>query len=1024
MADPTEISDSQESDAELTLDKRSQISDSQKSDAELTLDKRSQISDSQKSDAELALDKRSQISNSQESDAGLTLDKRSQIPDSQEPDVELALDSGAASLESYGIQKTPTRDRRTAFFAKKNNSPVNMRLDEVTDSSSRVGTNVACWNKGIGIDGNGIKLLKVVLPTRMSNCITQSRDLLRAPVVDGREISLVSCELGQANRQPRPWNYMLQDTSKPGQPTIRVYGAFFDTSSLPTKAEATIAGEKLCRFLERLPVPLLEAQCKNRKASKAVGLLQVAVFADLFEGKDWVSGVVHRKFNGFNALQLPTSKDVRFQVRIPVFFNERNEVSYTAQDWRWGFDPLRVNLKVDGPTLSGALVGLLPAGSDADDLRKRKLPDDLLDQYVRAADLLRYVQIKLHGAMGSSHDIEKFAEHLVRPFLRKDYETRSTRLSHMGPYGNKRLVTFSFESAARRFVINLCKAARNDIKGAVPYINIYSASKTRIAFVIQTLFDEYYASGDVLYAWRQACDVADRVCASLISSEDIKMSYCVCSDQERQHKTHICQTCFTEEICIDTSLSDQGNLLCRNCIEKSFESDEFGYESSAKMRRQLAQLINHDKSVAIKDRKATKEEIWSHIQQQYKLPDGRWRDLWTDKARDEDTTVERVGRPRPRPLSLSFDGITPFSILDGKVVYHRNPKNVCTTAFYLNTLKSFEFPIVLGYVRQAVAMRDSPDTTDDDYDKLTDKFDHYYVKKRSYEISHKVRRSQVPAKQVQKLLDEMKQPIASQKEANLEFESDQALHPRYNYKGVEEEKWSSETTASIASILAQAEVRYSGSIPTGSDGAPWIWIPSHMPPNWSWDDLFYVFALRCERFRNKNHKTIDNTVTLLLECALQHLRLGSRDEFLGLPMTMLPRHDLNFSIGHLRHKQQMRTGFTTAYPQDLTTDYDESLVNICFETWLSNHTKWDHAETEYEAMIDDMRSIHVHTDHYDAEIDCPHFNFEEIFSSKKNKKDKRPVVGADLEEGSDESDNEIGSEDESDGGSDRDEDED
>jgi hypothetical protein len=52
---------------------------------------------------------------------------------------------------------------------------------------------------------------------------------------------------------------MLRDASKPDEPTIKVYGAFFDTVSLPTKAEAMIVGEKLCRYLRYLLIPLLEA---------------------------------------------------------------------------------------------------------------------------------------------------------------------------------------------------------------------------------------------------------------------------------------------------------------------------------------------------------------------------------------------------------------------------------------------------------------------------------------------------------------------------------------------------------------------------------------------------------------------------------------------------------------------------------------------------------------------------------------------------------------------------------------------
>jgi hypothetical protein len=95
---------------------------------------------------------------------------------------------------------------------------------------------------------------------RISSCVTNSRDTLRARVVDGRDITIVSDVLSTTQfRKPRLWNYMLRDASKPDEPTIKVYGAFFDTVSLPTKAEAMIVGEKLCRYLRYLLIPLLEA---------------------------------------------------------------------------------------------------------------------------------------------------------------------------------------------------------------------------------------------------------------------------------------------------------------------------------------------------------------------------------------------------------------------------------------------------------------------------------------------------------------------------------------------------------------------------------------------------------------------------------------------------------------------------------------------------------------------------------------------------------------------------------------------
>jgi alpha-L-arabinofuranosidase len=82
-------------------------------------------------------------------------------------------------------------------------------------------------------------------------------------------------------------------------------------------------------------------------------------------------------------------------------------------------------------------------------------------------------------------------------------------------------------------------------------------------------------------------------------------------------------------------------------------------------------------------------------------------------------------------------------------------------------------------------------------------------------------------------------------------------------------------------------------------------------------------------------------------------------------------------------------------------NYDEKsqTTSVSELAWLSNHTKWDHKETEYKAGHDRRRCVQIHTyvlhtAHYcNAEYECPHFDFEESFpSKKKNKKGKRPPV--------------------------------
>lgn len=144
-------------------------------------------------------------------------------------------------------------------------------------------------------------------------------------------------------------------------------------------------------------------------------------------------------------------------------------------------------------------------------------------------------------------------------------------------------------------------------------------------------------------------------------------------------------------------------------------------------------------------------------------------------------------------------------------------------------------------------------------------------------------------------------------------------------------------------------------------------------------------------------------MTLLLECIFQHLKFSGKDEFLGLPMTVFEKHPLNFSIGHRHHGNQMRTGFSGLYPHSLE-DYDEELSNICFETHLSNHTKWDHAESEYDDIRKDMASVHLVTAHYSVPNDCPPLDLQAIFA-KRARVTGGYAISDDESEASDESDN-------------------
>jgi hypothetical protein len=87
----------------------------------------------------------------------------------------------------------------------------------------------------------------------MTGRIDYVRDLLRAPVVDGRRLSV------KVYPRERNWRFEVTDHSKPSY-TITVGGQFYRKPFLRDKAEALVVGNKLCRYLERLPLPLETAK--------------------------------------------------------------------------------------------------------------------------------------------------------------------------------------------------------------------------------------------------------------------------------------------------------------------------------------------------------------------------------------------------------------------------------------------------------------------------------------------------------------------------------------------------------------------------------------------------------------------------------------------------------------------------------------------------------------------------------------------------------------------------------------------
>jgi hypothetical protein len=857
-----------------------------------------------------------------------------------------------------------------------------MPLDEYQTENSALTRNIQRWNNAIGRDGTGLMLRKVVQPTKLVGRVSNFRDLLRTPVVDDRSLYIKDLKLGDSGN----WQFFVANANDRGKRKLEYSGPAF-TSKVIAKSNAKKVGLKLCEYLSRLPAPMSVASTKGTSA--VAHTLHIVVMSDMYPNADWTSKIgvplyaPHLEVTG-----------ARVTVSVPVLILSGDHNDGKPQTMKMQLSVDTFNMDVVIPDVDSRLTRLFPKICDAQALRSAKVPDDKHDRWIKAAMVVRYMQIQMLGAIGSLQDLTRLRDSLRARFLLEKHGASKSGFAKpnqkTGVYGSKKLVKYEPRPTEGVFVLAPSSPLKKDIKGKLPNIRIRTKSATQVAFVINKLVSSFVSGLDALLSWRLAIDCADRVGSGLVSTTDIKLSYCQCTEAERETTGHICQRCLASEVCIHMSRNPSNLLVCRDCTSKTSSTEEMSASPGEWTRKMVSDTLRSDKSIPKDDRKRVFALVWDQLQS-FRLSDVEWQDFWANAVRNERTESGRIGRFSP--FALSLDGKLPFSIHDGKVQYHANPDNVCLTAAYINLVKGQYFPALLGLIRLSLDLRDVP-ISHESYGKLIDQLDHFYVKTSRYKFTTKTHRLQFDIDGCAAVIEQMKAPIAGGAEISQCFKQSNMIGA---YVGTAA-AWSKDQRRDIDRVIGQAELRFGRKICRGPDGAPWLWIKHHMPCDWSWDYLWRLFASRLHRMEyscNGKWETVDNTVTLLLECAYQHLKQDGKDAFLGLPMTAYIKHTVTFSIGHLHHNEQMRTGFNTAYPQDLDEDHDESLNNISFEARVSNLIKWDYPEEEYKHILEDMKSIHVKTEHYNVPNDCPRLNFDEV--SAKTATIKKPTSSADFE---------------------------
>lgn len=270
------------------------------------------------------------------------------------------------------------------------------------------------FNKAIKDNADGLKLLKLVQPTKIAGRVSAMDSFLASTVVDGRRHKVVKCWATKS----RLWRFWLQDESQPQAAHVEFSGPLITKDLCPKEADALSIGHMVCKLLDRLPLPPTAVSCKAGAVASMPGVLaSMAVVSHLFPGQDWSS--LAGSVSSFRGVACETAKD---RVSCRVF----TIVDGKADDITLHFDVKRLDLSVPVPAV-GTLAQLFPALPDDKELKK-KVGDKLFAEYKHGLQALRYVQFKMYGLVGTRQDMFRHKDTFLEGFQKTEFKDRQVRL--------------------------------------------------------------------------------------------------------------------------------------------------------------------------------------------------------------------------------------------------------------------------------------------------------------------------------------------------------------------------------------------------------------------------------------------------------------------------------------------------------------------------------------------------------------------------------------------------------------------
>lgn len=767
------------------------------------------------------------------------------------------------------------------------------------------------------------------------------------PRVDPRKKIALNYVQTVNSRSGECWLVQLLDDRKKSASHIKSRGPSLTVSKkiCPSEAGAKEFGKIYSAVLERLPFEITNARSQNNTIYKAV--------AHINQSSHEIKHSIQRIWRYIS------KTSGRAQIRYRLLTEYLDEITGEIKNIQPSVAIPSTYLNIEVPDIPDFIEGQEfeePAGFDqlsAKQQRKER----------HAFKAFNYIQSCLLGQISNEFAMQGYAEKLVSHFFKR-------KNIGQGPFDGKALFKvyqkknekpFGTHFEPTRAVKRTLSIIDEDDEShltILPLIKVHSLSRNRSLRVAQILTETWQRTGDIMVTWKAGCRAADILNDESFEMTREELARCGCSSEQAQSQIHRCDICGDPTLCKDLwmHVATKAGRACTKCRDVSFE---VVYKTAVRYFTKEAERLGLDDA----DLEQGLEELKDKLDSVYDSKTGEWTSTYTGRI-----LSDQHNRGRHYQHTPTVEGIFPaYSRMgtpdaNGKLqlMYHADAQNIGISELCLNLMKWVWPPGVLQIVADWL---NNTSKGSDDAAELMSQMRQVAAVRSAMPLTQKRRLVKMSAEGIEELSARLrsckseKEPVKWDAHSQIKRRRSR-VKPNYDR---------------LFKLIASMETAANHKFGKGNiDDSPYPF-GDEAPSDWSWETAWKMYEVRHRRMWlecNGKWETIDTAETLMLECLYQCSQPGcNAGEVLGLRslLTVLLWSPLKFSVAHLHHGMQMRTGWAGMKPVDVS-QYDSEHCNISIEAWITNLMKYCFLEEAYDEIVDVVKNLSLTKEIYDPDL--------------------------------------------------------